>query len=165
MPALVSQVVACYPFRRCGGRIEFLLLERRPGSYLGGVWQGVQGKIEAGESAWQAALREMHEESGLRPRHLWQLQFVDTYYVARKDAVHFTPCFAAQVRADAEVRLSAEHTSYRWEPSETVESALLWPGQRSAIREILAELTRPGAAEPFLRIELGPEWIDPADER
>ncbi|TWT40431.1 8-oxo-dGTP diphosphatase [Phycisphaerae bacterium RAS1] len=164
MPAIVCQVVACYPFRERGGRVEFLILQRRPGAYLAGVWQGVQGKIEAGETAWQAALREMLEESGLRPRHLWQLQFVDTYYVAPKDAVHLTPCFAAQVRAEAEVRLSQEHTAYRWESSEEVQGALLWPGQRSAVREILAEITRPGAAEPFLRIELGPEWIDPADE-
>lgn len=46
-----------------GGRVA-LILKRRP-DYLAGKWNGIGGKVEAGETAWAAMVREFHEEAGV----------------------------------------------------------------------------------------------------
>lgn len=186
MPRIVSEIVDVYPFRRLPQRIEFLQLQRADGEVLGGTWQAVHGRIEPGERAWQAALRELAEETGLTPRRLWQVDAVNTFYEARSDCVHLCPCFAAETDPAATIRLCGEHRAWRWLPmlrempaagpasagveAHGVESAaaglpdprwrlsrralreFMWPGQRRAIREIVAAILRGSAAEPHLRI-------------
>jgi 8-oxo-dGTP diphosphatase len=46
-----------------GGRI--LVARRAEGAHLGGLWEVPGGKLEPGEDAAQAALRELREETGL----------------------------------------------------------------------------------------------------
>ena len=153
-PAVV--IVDCYVFRRTPAGVEFLFLKRRPGAYLGDTWHAVHGKIEANETAWQAALRELREEAGLTPARFWQLEFVNTFYAAKWDRVLCCPGFVAEVAADAAVRLSEEHTAYRWIARDEARSAFLWPGQRAAIAEVLAEVVDAGPAERHLRIDVPP---------
>ncbi len=62
---LVSLVV----LRKTDARHEVLLLERT--QTLVGEWCQVSGSIEEGETAWQAALRELNEETGLKPGALY----------------------------------------------------------------------------------------------
>ncbi len=49
----------CY--RRVGGSIQFLLVQT-----AGGRWTFPKGRVEAGETPWQAAQREALEEAGVR---------------------------------------------------------------------------------------------------
>jgi len=154
MPEIIANVIDVYPFRRKHTRVEFLLLKRTDGVRLGGTWQAVHGRIEPGETAVTAALRELREETGLRPIRFWQLEFVNTFYLLTDDAVLLCPCFAAQIAPDAEVVLCHEHTDYRWEPSERALRSYMWPGQRHAVREIIGEIIAPGLSEPHLRIAL-----------
>ncbi|MFO0838579.1 MAG: NUDIX domain-containing protein [Phycisphaerae bacterium] len=152
MSQIVANIVDVYVFRRSSGGAELLLLERAAGRPLSGTWQSVHGKIEAGETAWQAALRELREETGLSPRGFWQIDYVNAFYVAADDVVSMCPCFAAEVAPAAGVILSDEHTAHRWLPIETALQELMWPGQRHALREIRDEIIQPGRAEPHLRI-------------
>lgn len=154
MPDIVSNVIDVYAFRRSAMQVEFLLLKRSEGRRLAGTWQAVHGRIEPGETAVQAALRELEEETGLRPIGFWQLEFVNTFYLAAEDALLMCPCFAAEIDPATEIVLSAEHTDYRWEPSEQALEGYMWPGQRHAVREIMAEIVTPGLAEPHMRIAL-----------
>lgn len=154
MPKIVSTVIDVYVFRRNGDRVDFLTLLRAPQTALGGTWQSVHGKIEPGETAWQAALRELGEETGLSPTGFWQIDFVNTFYVARSDQILMCPCFAAEVRADAAVGLSDEHVDFTWLPTDAACERFLWPGQREAVREIESEILGAGLAEPHLRIAL-----------
>jgi dATP pyrophosphohydrolase len=154
MPRLVSDIVDVYPFRRGpGGAVEFLLLLRAPHTRLGGTWQAVHGGIEAGETAQQAALRELREETGLRPEALWQLERVNTFFMARDDCVMLCPGFAAEVAAAAPLRLSDEHTGSRWLSPPDAQAAFIWPGQRRAVREIMTEIIPGGASADALRIQ------------
>lgn len=154
MPQIRSTHIEVFSFRRAAAGLEFLILRRTPQARAGGTWQPVIGAIEAPETAWQAALRELHEETGLKPIGFWQIESVDTFYMASSDTISLCACFAAEVGLDAEVILSDEHTEFRWLSTEAMLRETLWPGQRRAVSEIVTEIARPGPAEPLLRIHL-----------
>ncbi len=60
----LPEVCVCYVLREVDGRTEVLLGRKKHG--LGeGNYVGLGGKLEPGESAVDAAVREVHEESGL----------------------------------------------------------------------------------------------------
>lgn len=155
MPRVVAIYVAVYVFRRRAGEVEFLQLQRSAGRWMSGTWQPVYGKIMGTEPAWQAALRELREETGLVPVGFYQVETVSTFYDARDDAIHHCSSFAAEVAADAKVTLNPEHADYRWIDSRVAEAGFLWPTQQATVREIIREIVAEGPAKPYLRIESG----------
>ncbi|KRC58408.1 hypothetical protein ASE14_17555 [Agromyces sp. Root81] len=60
----LPQVCVCYLLREQGGRIEVLLGRKKHGLGMG-YFVAPGGKLEPGESATDAAVREVFEESGL----------------------------------------------------------------------------------------------------
>jgi len=160
MPRIVSNIVDVYVFRlrpappSDSPSCQVLQLLRAPALSVGGTWQSVHGGIEPGESAVAAALREMKEETGLTPIRFWQLEHVNTFFIARSDEIHLCPSFAAEVdfAASQALRICDEHTASRWLPIREAEPAFLWPGQRSAIREILEVIFAAAPAERLLRV-------------
>lgn len=115
---------------------EWLVLRRALHIHLGGTWQMVSGHIEPGEKAYECALRELHEETGLRPLHFYQASYVNRFYLAAQDEIVLSPVFAAHVAADAQVRLSDEHTDFEWVAFDEAVARYPWPGQRKAIATI-----------------------------
>src|SRR5262245_63547611 len=98
MPSIVSTIVEVCIFRFIGDRPEFLLLKRAPDERLyPGIWQLVTGTIEPGETATQAALREVLEETGFSPRVLWSVPFINSFHDPHLDVINLTTFFAAQV--------------------------------------------------------------------
>lgn len=153
MPELVTHLVDVHVFRRRAA-VEFLMLRRAPTVRLGGSWQIVHGKIRAGETAIAASLRELHEETALRPLAFWQLECLNTFFIAGSDQLFLCPVFVAEVSADAQVILNHEHDAFRWADPEATCAALMWPGERAALREIQEVVLASGIAEPHLRIDL-----------
>ncbi|NOT01805.1 MAG: NUDIX domain-containing protein [Phycisphaerales bacterium] len=152
MPRIVSDIVDVYPYRVADGIAQFLVLQRGHGSALGGTWQAVHGHIEPGETAFEAARREMFEETGLAPDAWHQLEFVNTFFMAARDEVHLCACFAARVGRDAEPALSDEHIAHVWEGVEDATARFHWPGQRRAIQEVCSVVLPGGAAAASLRL-------------
>jgi dATP pyrophosphohydrolase len=112
------------------------LLIRRAGKYLPGTWQMVSGGILEGETAVQAALRELHEETGLTPKALYNADLVETFYMQSLDKITFVPVFVAFVE-ETKVKLSpTEHDAYEWLPFEEARSRLVWSEQRRVIEAI-----------------------------
>jgi dATP pyrophosphohydrolase len=141
VPEICSRFVDCHIFRRVADadgtlRDEWLVLRRAPHILLGGTWQMVSGTIDAGEKAYEAAARELLEETGLRPLHFYQASYLNRFYLAATDQILLTPVFAAEVAADAEVRLSDEHTAYEWVTPEEALRRYPWPGQRESLQTI-----------------------------
>ncbi len=136
MPEIAACFVDVHIFRRRAGNEEWLVLKRAPHIRLPGSWQMVSGTIEVGEKAYEAAARELFEETGLRPRHFYQASFVNRFYLAATDQIILTPVFAAEVDADADVVLSDEHTEFLWVTSEDAQRRYPWPGQRESLRVI-----------------------------
>jgi dATP pyrophosphohydrolase len=154
-------MVTCYVVRpgaaaaAAAGSHEFLQLRRAPGETLAGAWAVVRGKIESGETAWRAALRELKEETGLEPGEFFQLDTLDSFYLAAADAVYHCPGFCAVVPPDAAVVLNAEHDSHRWVARANIDRDFLWPGERLQLAELCREILDGGPAKPYLRIRAG----------
>ena len=138
MPQAVVRVVDVYPYRvEEGGAVTFLLLRRAKGTAYAGQWRMVGGKIEAGEAAWQAALRELEEEIGCRPVRFWAVPSVNAFYEWQTDRLNLVPAFAAQV--EAVPLLDREHDAYDWFSTEAAVAHLTWPEQRRLLR-LIAQL-------------------------
>jgi lipoyl(octanoyl) transferase len=144
---LLQTHVEIYVFRRRADRVEFLCLRRSPGRRLEGVWQPVTGKIERGETSGAAALREVIEEIGIRPRRLWALESVSIYFDAELDRVKLLPMFAAEVGPRDPVRLSREHDAFRFLAARAAGARFLWEAQRRGLEAVRREvLARPRLA-------------------
>jgi dATP pyrophosphohydrolase len=136
------------------GTHEFLQLRRAPAESLGGAWAVVRGGIEEGETAWQAALRELFEETGLKPIEFYQLDTIDLFYLVAGDTLWHAPGFCAVVGRDATITLNEEHDAVRWVPRERISADFLWPGERNQLAELCREILDDGPAKPYLRIKL-----------
>jgi len=146
MMRILSTHVEIHVFRKRWARIEFLCLRRAPGrAVLPGVWQPVTGKRRRGERAVSAALRELREETGLVPLRAWALETVTVYFDAEQDALRVLPLFAAEVAADARVRLSREHDRWQFLGARDAGRRYLWESQRVALAAVRREVLGPRA--------------------
>lgn len=109
------------------------------------MWQPVTGGIEKGESAMQAAVREVREETGLAPIRWWSLEHLATFYDVARDHIRLVPVFAGEVAWTDPVHLSHEHDRYAFVPIPKAWSQVLWATQRRAL-EALAEEVLSGSA-------------------
>ncbi len=110
----------------------YLVLQRAKGTVYEHVWQGVTGKIEPGETAWQTAIRELHEETALVPLHMWTVDHVNLFYEAATDRMNAIPVFGVEVQTAA-VTLSQEHQSYKWCEIDQAAELILWAQQRQGL--------------------------------
>jgi dihydroneopterin triphosphate diphosphatase len=149
-------MVACFVVRPGddGAGYEVLQLRRAKDDFMGGAWSTVRGKIEEGETAWAAALRELHEETGITPTEFYQLDTVDVFYLYGDDTIWHCPGFCAVVQSDVAVTLNPEHDAFRWIGRTDVDRQFLWPGERAQFAELAREILDNGPAKPYLRIAL-----------
>ena len=131
-----------------------VLLLRRASAYLRGVWSYVAGHVEANETGWQAARRELGEETGLVPTALYATSFCEQFYAAGEDCIMLVPAFVARVQSDCEVRLNVEHDAFRWLSFEVAMQELPFGSQRALFDYVRREfIERPPS--PHLLIEQG----------
>ena len=147
-------MVTVFIARPAGTSHEMLQLRRVRDSYMGGTWQTVRGKTKPGETAVQAAVREMREETGLSPREFYRLPSTETFYTLPDDTMWHNAVFFALVAPDVAITLNHEHDAHRWVPLSNVKDAFMWPGERRLIAEIQDEILTPGLAKPHLFIKL-----------
>ena len=139
---VVTGSISTYVFTMLHGRPAFLALYRAQRLLHADTWQAVHGMIEPGEKAYDAAYREMTEETGLVPERFFKTDYVETFYSEYTDAVHLVPAFAAFVTGAPGVTVSEEHTAYDWCALDDVLDRFIWPSQREAVR-IIAKAVEP----------------------
>lgn len=149
MPRIVSDIVDVYVFRRAKKRVQFLVLRRRPDIVLGDTWQSIHGKIEPGERAVDAALREVEEQTGMVPQKLYSADYINQFYDQKTDTVVLAPSFAALVGPTEQPRLSSEYSDYAWCDLEETVARLPWSGQRWAARHIYDVIAMGGEEAEF----------------
>jgi 8-oxo-dGTP pyrophosphatase MutT (NUDIX family) len=135
-----------------GASVEFLQLRRTASDYLGGTWQTVYGTQEPGETAVDAALREMREETSLAPRELYRIGIATTFYTSNNDTTWIVPTFCAFVSRDDVITLNEEHEDLRWIPRQDVHKAFMWPSDRTAVESLCADILDNSPAKAYLKI-------------
>jgi len=141
-----------FPFAFVEGQLHFLLLRRSQENTYPGIWQPVAGKVKEGEAAWQAGLRELDEETGLKPINFYTLDHLSSYYLHRYDSIIHVPSFMAEVDMTHPV-LSKEHDNYQWLPLDDALSIASWQPYRKALRSIPKLLSK-SPALALAKIEL-----------
>ena len=135
MADILVRVIDAYVFRRTEEGLRFLLLKRAQTKKYEHFWQGVAGKIEEYETAWEAAVRELKEETGFAPFHMFVADHVSRFYETYGDRFNLVPVFGIEVRNDA-VALSEEHCEFKWLDFDTARSMLVWSGQKEGISAV-----------------------------
>lgn len=139
---------------RGAGAATQMLVARRAGAYLDGVWSYLAGHVEAGETGWQAALRELREETALVPESFWATSFCEQVYFAATDTIEIVPAFVARVAEGEPVRLNGEHSAFRWVSLEEAAALLPFGSQRELLAHVRREFVE-REPSPFLRLALG----------
>ena len=134
MADLRIRVVDVYPYRLRPEGAEFLLLRRAEDAIYAGTWRMVGGKIEPGEAAWAAALRELKEETQRVPVRFWTVPSVNAFYEWQADRVNLVPAFAAEI--DGDPVLDREHDAFGWFPAAEAVARLSWPEQQRLVQLI-----------------------------
>jgi len=114
-----------------------LLLRRSPVS--NGQWCQVAGGIEQGETAWQAALREIKEETGLVPDLFYSGDICEQFYEIDQDAIWIGPVFVGFVSDNQTFVLNDEHTDFQWVTIEEAQNIVPFAGQRRVYEHIKHE--------------------------
>lgn len=152
---ITSSLVETHIFRYKGNSddIEFLLLKRSDNQPYPGVWQMVTGKIKENEKAYETALRELKEETGLEPEKFWVVPYVNSFYSHEQDFVCLVPVFAVLVGSN-DVKISDEHSKYKWVDKDEAEKLLAWKGQRISVKTIHDYFTKERSFLNFIEIKL-----------
>jgi dihydroneopterin triphosphate diphosphatase len=130
---ITSQMVEVHVFKLVNGEMRFLLLKRSEKDIYPRMWQMVTGRIEADEKAYEAALREVFEESGLKAKKMWVVPNIDSFYSADSDGIVLIPVFAVLTDENEPVILSDEHTDFKWVSKEVCIKMLAWQGQQKSV--------------------------------
>jgi general secretion pathway protein E len=150
---IVAGVVEVYVIRHNGGDWRVLALQRAEDTKRPGSWETVYGKIDSGERAEDAAVRELEEETGLEPTALYNVT-VNSFYLHAKRTIQMCIVFAAFVDDDAVVSLGEEHQRSEWLSLDDACERYTWPREAHSLRDAHRLLARgdAGPAEDVLRI-------------
>ncbi len=152
MPNIDFKIVEVVVFR-LKETPEFLVLRRSDNDNIyPGLWQLVSGGIEEREKAFEAAYREVVEETGIEPESLFNTPLTNVFYFYTNDTVNVSPVFAAAFSNDSAVHLSAEHQDFRWLNMDEAVSLLVWPGQKDAIRKVYDYIILKNPSQGFMEI-------------
>jgi len=155
MTQVLSRVVEVVVFTRTGGAARVLVMRRAPDEPLNpGIWQIITGTLEGEETAVEGALREVGEETGLKPLRMWSVPYVNSFFDRKRNAVHMIPWFAVEADPAAKVRLSEEHVEFQWTSFDRAASLMAWPGQRHGIGIVMEEIVGGGPAASLTEIPL-----------
>ena len=124
-----KKLIDLYPYRVVKGEVSFLLFRRAKGKIYEGQWRMVGGKVKDLETYWEAALRELKEETNLIPKSFWTIPSINQFYEYSTDKILNIPAFAAELNPNETIQLNAEHNEFTWISPEDASTYIQWPEQ------------------------------------
>lgn len=106
---------------------DLLVVHRSPQN--GAYWHSIAGGVEEGETDAEAAVRELHEETGLAAS-VEQLHRPFEY-----EGMH-VEAFVAEAPEGWEPELDWEHDEYRWCTRDQAVELLYWPEPRTIAKSL-----------------------------
>lgn len=143
-----DDAIGAVPLRCCAVAVAVLagngpsarvLVVQRGQAPFAGEWSLITGRIDTGEAAWEAAVREIQEEAGLIVPALYSTGYCDQFYSPRQECVEIVPVFVAVVPRDSHVTLNDENTDFRWMEIFDAAEAMAFHGHRVALGIIARE--------------------------
>ena len=156
MAYIKVRVVDCYVYQQTDKGLKFLILKRNEKKLYEHLWQGVAGKIEKDEEAWQTAIRELKEETGLDPVKMFVADHVSQFYEKHGDRVNLVPVFGIEVDSK-NVILSDEHIEYKWVDFKEAFDTLVWNGQKKGIQTVYNMISNNDERIRWTTIEINKE--------
>lgn len=151
---IISNLVEAHIIKIVNGKPNYLLLKRSPSINFPNIWQMVTGKVEKGEKAYHAVVREIKEETELSIERLYVVPKVNSFYNSYDDSINLIPIFVAKVDSNSFVRISSEHQSFKWVNKKEALKMLPWPGQIDALKIIHNFFTNKSPETIFVEIKL-----------
>jgi dATP pyrophosphohydrolase len=133
LPLRAGGVIA-FAVAGAGQSARVLLLKRRTPPV--GAWCPVSGRIEAGETAWQTALREIGEETGLKEGTLYTTGVTDSFYDPAANTIELMPVFLFMIAREEKVTLDDAQSDYAWLDVEAALAQLTFAGHKTALQTI-----------------------------
>lgn len=134
--------------------MEFLLLKRSDTEIYPGLWQMVSGKMKKHEKAYETALREIKEETGIVQKKIWVVPNINSFYFPEGNYISFLPVFVVEVDPESVIKISREHSSYKWVTAERAKKLLAWSGQRKSVDIIKEYFSSPNSLLKFIEIKV-----------
>jgi lipoyl(octanoyl) transferase len=123
-----------------------LLLHRRP--ERGNFWQPITGSIEIGELPFDAAQRELHEETGNgavpQSMNLTQSFMIESQYLAARfplPIIASEVAYTARLDSHLPIRMDPEeHDEYGWFTFAEAYERIKWSDDREALEQLETKL-------------------------
>jgi dATP pyrophosphohydrolase len=144
-----SRGVIAFVIAGTGPSARVLLLKRRKPPV--GAWCPVSGRIEPEEKAWQTAVREIGEETGLADGTLYTTGVVDSFYDPEANTIELMPVFLFMIAHEEAVTLDDSQSEYAWRDVDAALAQLTFAGHKTALAHIRCDfLDR--APDPLQRV-------------
>ena len=134
MIPIESAAVSCVVLCRNLEETSVLMLQRCQDD--GGHWNHVCGGVKVGETAVQAIVRELNEETGLIDYELYDGEFIEQFFQPLKNRIMLLPLFVAVVETPQAVLLNEEHTEYRWVSCLEAKKLVSFAHQRTMLEHV-----------------------------
>lgn len=126
-------------YRKNKNKTEYLLLKRNK-HWTG--WEFPKGGIDEGETEKETAIREVFEETGLKPKNINQYKIKGKYLYPKflkdrpKNIGQTYKLFSAEVE-DGKVKIDKrEHSGHKWFKSKEAIKKLTWPNQKKCLKYV-----------------------------
>lgn len=132
-------LVDVYAYQKIQNEVKLLVLKRASDVQYANQWRMIGGKVRPEENFYNAAVRELKEETGLTPDFFWSIPSVNQFYDHYSDRILQIPAFGAEIKNDVSTTLNHEHVCWKWISPEEIDTYIQWPEQKRLMK-LLAEI-------------------------
>jgi 8-oxo-dGTP pyrophosphatase MutT (NUDIX family) len=119
---------------------QFLILQRAETESYGGFWGFMTGGKRDDETVAQVVVRELNEETGLKPKSMWATEYLVQFYEPEYDSIWILPLIVAVVDENENVVLSNENSDFKWLDANNAKHLVSWKNLVDSVDNLSEEL-------------------------